>query len=157
MRGKTVGRERQARSAGSGPAVGEPRGLAAAVEDIRATVRGARFPAYEPITLPNTIPRIVCLCGSGRFQREFAQAFLQLELAGCIVLSIGADAVAAGVTPEQKAELDELHLRKIDLADVVLVLNVGGYIGDSTHAEVAYARKTGKAIVWLDPLPDEAA
>ena len=134
-------------------------GLAAAVEDIRITLRGVRFPAYEPIALPNTIPRIVCLCGSTRFRQAFEDATLALGVSGCIVLSVAAYSHADGwqITPEQKERLDELHLRKVDLADVVLVLNVGGYIGDSTHAEVAYARKTGKAIVWLEPLENDTA
>ena len=64
-------------------------------------------------------------------------------MAGKIVLSVGFYPHAqdemhgedVGVTPEQKAALDILHLRKIDLADEVLVLNVGGYIGESTRRE----------------------
>lgn len=52
--------------------------------------------------------------------------------------------------PEQKKLLDELHLRKIDLADEIFVLNVGGYIGESTSREIAYAKKMGKKIRWLE-------
>ena len=55
------------------------------------------------------------------------------------------------VTDEQKVKLDELHLRKIDLADEVLILNVGGYIGESTGRELAYARQHGKTIRFLEP------
>jgi cell division protein FtsB len=56
----------------------------------------------------------------------------------------------AGCTPEQKIALDELHKRKIDLADEVLVLNVGGYIGESTRSEIEYARKLGKPVRYLE-------
>ena len=49
--------------------------------------------------------------------------------------------------------MDELHLRKIDLADRVLVVNVGGYIGDSTKREIEYATATGKPIAYLFPEP----
>lgn len=55
-------------------------------------------------------------------------------------------------TPEQKAILDTLHLRKIDLADRVLIVNPGGYVGESTRREVAYAQSTGKPITFTDPL-----
>lgn len=105
-------------------------------------------------------PRIVCLCGSTRFWREFQRASLDETLAGRIVLSIGAasgtDEEHFGNLPreqynEVKARLDELHLRKIDMADEVLVLNVGGYIGDSTRREVAYAQSLGRSIRWLEP------
>jgi nucleoside 2-deoxyribosyltransferase len=56
------------------------------------------------------------------------------------------------ITDEQKASLDALHLRKIDLADRVLVINPGGYIGDSTSREIAYARATGKPVSFTDPV-----
>ena len=54
-------------------------------------------------------------------------------------------------TPEQKADLDALHLRKIDLADRVLIVNPGGYVGESTRREIAYARATGKPITFTHP------
>ena len=76
-------------------------------------------------------PTIVCLCGSTRFMEAWQAANLEETLAGRIVLSIGcntksdADLQRIGsLTPEKKLELDELHKRKIDLADEILVLNV---------------------------------
>lgn len=104
-------------------------------------------------------PVIVCLCGSTRFGDAFRQANRDETLAGRIVLSIGVDlrtdaAHFAGMNEEElatvKAKLDALHLRKIALADEVLVLNVGGYIGDSTTREIAYARSRGKRIRFLE-------
>ena len=47
--------------------------------------------------------------------------------------------------------IDDMHLRKIDLADEIFVINVGGYIGESTKWEIAYATKTGKKINYLEP------
>lgn len=105
--------------------------------------------------VPSPSPTIVCLCGSTRFWRTFQEASLQETLAGKIVLSIGA---ASGTDDEHfgnlprdeydriKAMLDELHLRKIDLADEVLILNVDGYIGESTSRELAYATSLNKSI-----------
>ena len=57
-----------------------------------------------------------------------------------------------GCTPEQKIALDELHKRKIDLCDEVYVLNVGGYIGDSTRSEIEYAEAHGKRVRYREPI-----
>jgi hypothetical protein len=104
-------------------------------------------------------PTIVCLCGSTRFSDAFHEANLRETLAGRIVLSIGCDfksdtdlLLAGELTTADKHRLDELHLRKIDLADEVLVLNVGGYIGQSTSNEIAYAQNHNKPIRWLEAL-----
>lgn len=99
-----------------------------------------------------SMPRIVCLCGSTRFGAEFAAANYRETLAGKIVLSIGCVTTSdkdLGITPEQKTMLDELHKRKIDLADEVLVLDVGGYVGPSTRGEIVYAEQRGKPIRYL--------
>ena len=110
----------------------------------------------------NTKPMIVCLCGSTRFRAEFEAANERETLAGHIVLAPGcfsrstpeeADrGIFRGCTEEQKLGLDELHKRKIDLADEVFVVNVGGYIGDSTRSEIDYAKKLGKPVRWLEAI-----
>lgn len=108
-------------------------------------------------------PTIVCLCGSTRFGAAFRQANLEETLAGRIVLTIGCDMrsdaelfadKSEAELAEIKGRLDELHLRKIDLADEVLILNVGGYIGQSTSRELAYARRLGKRVRFLEPHED---
>lgn len=108
------------------------------------------------------MPKIVCLCGSTRFWRTFQEESLRETLAGKIVLSIGAarsadgdDKTFGGYIPVDefdkiKEQLDELHKRKIDLADEVLILNVGGYIGESTRSEIEYAKAHGKRIRYLE-------
>lgn len=102
-------------------------------------------------------PEIVCICGSTRFMDEMRAANRDLTLAGVIVVAPGVFVRAEDheadelITNEQKAALDTLHLRKIDLADRVLVVNPGGYIGESTSREIAYARATGKPISFTDP------
>ena len=94
-------------------------------------------------------PEIVCICGSTRFVDAMRAANRDLTFAGVIVLAPGeADEL---ITNEQKIVLDALHLRKIDLADRVLVVNPGGYIGESTSKEIAYAHATGKPISFTDP------
>lgn len=104
-------------------------------------------------------PIIVCLCGSTRFYAAFQEANYRETMAGRIVLSIGFyphSSTAAGHgdgighDSTEKIALDELHKRKIDLADEILVLNVGGYIGSSTRSEIEYARAIGKGIRYLE-------
>lgn len=102
------------------------------------------------------LPTIVCLCGSTRFMDAFFDAGWEETLKGKIVLSVGvckhaADHGGEALGPEVAAMLDELHKRKIDLADEVFILNVGDYIGESTQSELDYAIKTGKTIRFLEP------
>jgi hypothetical protein len=104
--------------------------------------------------LPNR-PEIVCICGSTRFADEMLAANRDLTLEGVIVVAPGVFTHCEPnekITDEQKAELGSLHLRKIDLADRVLVINPGGYIGDSTIREIAYAHATGKPVSFTDPI-----
>lgn len=103
-------------------------------------------------------PVIVCLCGSTRFKDAFDEAIYTETMAGRIVLSVGFYMHATGnrhgqdvgATPEQKIALDELHKRKIDLCDEVYVLNVGGYIGESTRSEIEYAQSNNKPVRYLE-------
>lgn len=103
-------------------------------------------------------PEIVCICGSTRFADEMAAANRELTFAGAIVVAPANFRHAqdheahAPITPEQTAALGALHLRKIDLADRVLIVNPGGYVGEATTREIAYARKKGKPVSFTDPL-----
>jgi hypothetical protein len=112
-------------------------------------------------------PEIVVLCGSTRFYDEFQQANYDLTMRGAIVLSVGfyphakaehGHGEGVGHDSAEKVALDELHKRKIDLADRVLVLNVAtpehpeGYIGESTRGEIEYAKALGKPVDYLVPV-----
>jgi len=98
-------------------------------------------------------PQIVCICGSTRFRDEMADANRQLTLAGIIVVAPALFQHSGdAITDEQKQILDELHLRKIDLADAVFVVDPGGYIAKSTTREITYARSTGKPVVRLSQI-----
>ncbi len=80
--------------------------------------------------------------------RQMRDLARELGLAGAVVLA-PVDAEDAP-TPEQKLALDTLHRHKIDLADRVLVVNPGGYVGESTAGEIAYARERGKPVDFTD-------
>lgn len=116
----------------------------------------------EPADPESQRPEVVVLCGSTRFYDAFQRANFEQTMAGRIVLSVGfyagsPDRMAqehgegVGITPDEKDALDDLHKRKIDLADRVLVLNVGGYIGESTRSEIDYALAHGKPVDYLEP------
>jgi hypothetical protein len=103
-------------------------------------------------------PPIVVLCGSTRHWDALAEANLYETAAGCIVLAPGCNMKQPHPLWEDpdradrlKQQLDELHRRKIDLADEVLIVNPGGYIGDSTRSEIEYASSLGKPIRYTHP------
>ena len=103
---------------------------------------------------------VVTLCGSTRFKDEFMQAQKRLTLEGRIVISVGLfghsgdsevwDGMDEGTLPKTKEMLDDLHKRKIDMADGIFVINVGGYIGSSTRSEIEYALAHGKKVEYLE-------
>ena len=97
--------------------------------------------------------KVITLCGSTRFKKEFLEAQKRLTLEGNVVITVGlyghsGDDVVW--TEGVKDMLDRQHLAKIDLADEIFVINVGGYIGDSTRREIAYAEFKGKSISYLE-------
>lgn len=96
-------------------------------------------------------PKLVCLCGSTRFKDAFVEANRTETLSGNIVLSVGLFGHVEGLdmNSETKAKLDELHLQKIAMADEILVLNVNGYVGESTLQEMMFAEERNIAIRYL--------
>jgi dienelactone hydrolase len=97
------------------------------------------------------LPHIICICGSTRFRTEIATANRELTLAGYIVLAPGVFAHDGDtITDTQKADLDRLHFQKIDMAGSVYIVNPGGYVGESTAREIAYARSQDKPVRFLE-------
>ena len=97
--------------------------------------------------------KVITLCGSTRFKNEFMEAQKQLTMAGNIVISVGLFGHSGDDevwTEGTKEMLDDMHQRKIDMADEIYVINVGGYIGSSTKSEIEYAKKTGKTVKYLE-------
>ena len=101
--------------------------------------------------------KIITLCGSTRFKEEFLEAQKRLTLEGNIVISVGLFGHSGDeeVWAENiKPMLDDMHFRKIDLADEIFVINPGGYIGASTRREIEYAHSTGKDVRYIVPVFD---
>ena len=98
--------------------------------------------------------KVITLCGSTRFKDAFLEAQKRLTLAGNIVISVGLFGHAGDDevwTEGVKEMLDDMHKRKIDMADEIFVVNVGGYIGESTRSEIDYATANGKSVRDLEP------
>ena len=96
---------------------------------------------------------VITLCGSTRFKEQFLEAQKRLTLEGNIVISVGLFGHSGDDevwTEGTKEMLDDMHKRKIDMADAIYVINVGGYIGESTRSEIEYAKKNGKEVLYLE-------
>ena len=97
--------------------------------------------------------KVITLCGSTKFKEQYLEAQKRLTLEGNIVISVGLFGHSGDDevwTEGTKAMLDEMHLRKIDMADEVFVINAGGYIGSSTQNEIKYAIDHGKEVRYLE-------
>lgn len=104
--------------------------------------------------------KVITLCGSTRFRNEFFRVQRDLTLKGNIVISVGVfnhgedskvwEKMDEETSAKTKEMLDDMHKRKIDMADEIFVINVGGYIGESTKSEIEYARLHGKKINYLE-------
>ena len=99
--------------------------------------------------------KVVTLCGITRFKGEFIEIQEKLTLESCVVISVGlfghSDYKYDNVITESvKITLDDIHKQKIDMADEVFVINVGGYIGSSTKNEIEYSKEKGKIIKYYE-------
>ena len=103
---------------------------------------------------------VIALCGSTRFKDQFMEAQKRLTLEGNIVISVGLfghsgdqevwENMDEGALTKTKEMLDDMHKRKIDMADAIYLINVGGYVGSSTKSEIEYAISHGKEVRYLE-------
>jgi len=96
--------------------------------------------------------KIITLCGSTRFKDEFMEVQKQLTLRGFIVISVGCFGHSGDSevwSEDTKIMLDDMHKRKIDMSDEIFVIDVNGYIGDSTKSEIQYALDSKKPVNYL--------
>lgn len=106
--------------------------------------------------------KVITLCGSTKFKEQFMEVQKELTLKGYIVISVGfyersGDAevwgnIDEGTLIKTKEMLGDMHKRKIDMADEIFVINVNGYIGESTKSEIKYAQETGKVVNYLEDI-----
>ena len=104
--------------------------------------------------------KVITLCGKAKFKEEFLKVQKDLTLKGNIVISVGLfghsgdnevwENMDEGTLTKTKEMLDDMHKRKIDMSDEIFVINVGGYIGESTKSEIEYAKEHGKIVNYLE-------
>lgn len=124
---------------------------------------------FQGIELTDDKPKIVCMCGSSRFCGEMAVLMWEFEKMGYIAMGLhllpqgyceqkGYEPDEAGhihhIGEQEGVEIsmDTLHFKKIEMADIVFVVNIDGYIGSSTAREIAYAKHLGKELRYLEEL-----
>ena len=116
-------------------------------------VSGVRLPLSPPVYQKGTTMigkyKVITLCGSMKFKDDFLREQKRLTLEGNIVLAPNMFELE-NITSNIKSMLDEMHKRKIDLADEVFVINKNGYIGSSTKSEIEYAQNLGKKINFME-------
>ena len=102
--------------------------------------------------------KVITLCGSTKFKDDYMREQKRLSLEGNIVISVGMfghcgdnEFWGEGV----KEMLDDMHRRKIDMADEIFVINKGGYIGASTKSEIEYAISTNKKVNYMESVDGE--
>lgn len=163
---------------GSRPAQNPAHGAAdheCLIKDGRCIVKGhdetraARRVAWSAVTAAahsadyGVRAKVITLCGSTKFKEEINRANAELTMQGDLVISLGVfghvdmpdhDWTTNGSA--DKSMLDDLHKRKIDLADEIMVINVGGYIGESTRGEIAYAESRGKPVRYWESAQNPA-
>lgn len=94
--------------------------------------------------------KVITLCGSTKFEEKYHEINAKLTLEGNVVISCGVFNYKSPVKEEKVLELlQAIHKQKIDMADEIFIINVGGYIGDHTAEEIEYAKKVGKKIKYL--------
>ncbi len=100
------------------------------------------------------IYKVITLCGSTKFEDEFKNIQKKLTLEGNIVISVvfcnSCDNEVFDTSTKEM--LDDMHKRKIDMADEIFVINKNGYIGSSTKSEIEYALKTNKKVNYLEKI-----
>jgi hypothetical protein len=101
--------------------------------------------------------KVITLCGSTKFKSEYIEVNKWLTLQGNIVISTGLYGQTDGdmLKREEKVMLDKLHKDKIDISDEIFVIDVNGYIGNSTKSEIEHAYSKGKKIRFYTSEKDD--
>lgn len=100
---------------------------------------------------------VITLCGSTKFKDDFMRVAEDLEFKGNLVINLAAFSHSGGKVPseEDKKMFDLIHRQKIDMSDMIYVINKNGYIGESTRSEIEYAKEHGKEVLYMEPMNKE--
>ena len=97
---------------------------------------------------------VITLCGSTKFKDDFIRVAEDLERKGNMTINLAVFTHANGysISEEDKKMFDLIHRQKIDMSDMIMVINKDGYIGESTRSEIEYAKEHGKEILYMEPV-----
>ena len=96
--------------------------------------------------------KIITICGSMKYAKEMMKTSLELELKGCAVIQCSYENDSHKLEVRDIEMLNKVHRKKIDISDAIYVVNVDGYVGNSTKNEIEYAKNLGKEILSFEPL-----
>ena len=98
------------------------------------------------------VTKVITVCGSYKFKKEMLEVTEKLTLDGnCVLTPIElSKADKEAYTQEEAMMIDKMHKEKIRLSDAIYVVNVCGYIGQSTKSEIEYAKSLKKEILYLE-------
>ena len=111
---------------------------------------------HQAVRPPVGEAKVITLCGSTKFEAEFAEVNQRLTMDGCVVISLGMFSLPdlpdydwTVDSSDLKGRLGGVHFQKIRMADEVYIVDPGGYVGESTRREIAYAESLGKPVRYL--------
>lgn len=103
--------------------------------------------------------KIITVCGSLRFFKEMMEITEKMELEGnCMLVPIynPLKSNKDNYSDKDAIMLNKMHKERIKLSDAILVVNVNGYVGNSTKSEIEYAKALNKEIIYYTDLKEES-
>ena len=95
--------------------------------------------------------KVVTLCGSMRFQNEMMEIAEKLAREGeCVLTPVYMVMKDCEISEEEVKRLKLEQFKRIELADEIFVVDVDGYVGESTMAEIEFAERNGKRVRWME-------
>ena len=102
--------------------------------------------------------KVITICGSMRFTKEMMKISEELELKeGYAVIQCVYSVDGQKYKGLDAEMLTRIHRKKIEISDAIYVVNVSGYVGNSTKSEIEYAKSIGKEILSFELLDGEKA
>lgn len=97
--------------------------------------------------------KVITICGSMRYSKEMMKIAEELELKeGYAVIQCVYNVDGQKYEGIDASILDKIHRKKIDISDAIYVVNINGYIGESTRKEIEYANNNGKEVIYHEKI-----
>ena len=97
--------------------------------------------------------KVITICGSMRYSKEMMKIAEELELKdGYAVIQCVYNVDGQKYEGIDASILDKIHRKKIDISDAIYVVNIDGYIGNSTRNEIEYAKNNGKEVIYNESI-----